>query len=73
MFAVLVLSLSALGQIDGDPDNWCREGFYTRDSSKFFVGSVVGKKGSRSYIYDDLSEKRARRIMQNESLFGAWR
>jgi hypothetical protein len=57
MFAVLVLSLSALGQIDGDPDNWCREGFYTRDSSKFFVGSVVGKKGSRSYIYDDLSEK----------------
>lgn len=56
--ALIVLSCSPLsGQLPGNPDNWCREGFFTREAKDFGVGFVKGKTGSRSYFYKDDLEK----------------
>jgi len=54
---ILFLSISCFGQLAGNPDNWCREGFFTRDSKSFSVGIVKSTKGGRAYFYDDTSDK----------------
>lgn len=53
---LVLLALSANAQIEGNPDNWCREGFFTRDSSDFSIGIVKGAKGSRTYFRNDNSD-----------------
>ena len=54
---VFFLASGAFAQLPGNPDNWCRQGFFTRDSEKFGVGTIKGKKGARAYFHDDDSEK----------------
>lgn len=46
----LILAVPAFAQIEGNPDNWCRDGFFTRDSKEFKIGIV---KGTRAYFYGD--------------------
>lgn len=45
------------GQIQGNPDNWCREGFFTRDAKNFGIGIVKGKKGTRVFFHEDDTDK----------------
>lgn len=52
----LSFSSATLGQLSGNPENWCREGFFTRDSDEFKIATVDGAKGSRKYFYSDDSE-----------------
>lgn len=52
------VSSPLLAQMEGNPANWCRQGFFTRDSKEFGVGFVKGKKGSRAYFYGDEEAKK---------------
>lgn len=54
---IIVSCASVFGQLPGNPENWCREGFFTLDAKVFGVGFVKGKKGTRTYFYNDDSEK----------------
>lgn len=51
--AVILFGGIVFGQIDGNPENWCRQGFFTRDSVEFSLGTVKGSKGNRAYFYSD--------------------
>jgi hypothetical protein len=56
LFLVLILGLftsSALGQLTGNPENFCRNGSFPRDSEDCKVGMVKAKKGERVHFYDD--------------------
>ena len=50
---VLIFALPVFAQIEGSPENFCREGFFTRDSQDFKIGRV---KAARSYFHSDESE-----------------
>ncbi len=54
---VFLLSAQLIGQMPGNPDNWCRQGFFTRETKEFGVGWVKGAKGKRAYFYTDSSDK----------------
>lgn len=49
----LALLVPAYAQTDGNPDNWCRGGFFTRDAKDFKVGTVIGSKTTKSYFFND--------------------
>jgi len=40
-------------QMPGNPANWCREGFFTRDSTAFRLAYVKGSGSTRAYFYGD--------------------
>ncbi|HEX6624068.1 MAG TPA: hypothetical protein VF064_10180 [Pyrinomonadaceae bacterium] len=54
LFASVPVVASA--QVEGNPENWCRNGLYTHDAAGFRVGHVVGAKGARAYFFGDASE-----------------
>jgi hypothetical protein len=59
---VLIAGLSgaSFGQIEGNPENMCRNGFFPRDGEKHFVSWIVAKPRVRVYFYgddDDCPEK----------------
>lgn len=45
--------VSVLSQMPGNPDNWCRQGFFTRDSTDFAVGVAKGRKETKTYFHRD--------------------
>ena len=52
----LIIPLSTFAQISGNPENWCRGGFFTRDSDQFSVAKVKGGRHVRAYFYNDDNE-----------------
>ncbi len=54
---IICLACVCFGQVEGNPENWCREGFFTRESKTFNLGIVKTIKGGRAYFYDDSSGK----------------
>ena len=50
LLIALLLVGPAFAQIVGNPENWCRDGSFTRDSENFKIGRV---KAPRSYFYSD--------------------
>jgi len=52
----LFLSMNIFAQIDGNPENWCRNGLFPRDSKDFGIAKVKGKKGEKVYFYGDEAE-----------------
>ncbi len=58
--AVLLLAFSVaavVAQVPGNPDNWCRQGFFTLDSREFGVSVVKGKKSTKAFFYGDDNEQ----------------
>lgn len=53
ILSLVLLSTSALGQMEGNPANWCREGFFTRDSDTFRIAAVRGGRTAKAYFYGD--------------------
>jgi hypothetical protein len=53
LVAVAFLSLGSFAQADGNPDNWCRAGFFAKESDNFMIGSAKGAKNSKIYFYND--------------------
>ena len=52
LFAVLFLStVSVFAQLDGNPENCCRNGFFPRESEDFSIGKIKGKKGEQVFIF----------------------
>ena len=56
-FAILTITtlftVSAFAQIEGNPENWCRDGFFTRDTDDFRIGRITGLTSERAYFYKD--------------------
>jgi hypothetical protein len=52
-FFLNLLTINIFAQLDGNPENWCRNGLFPRDSKEYSVGNVKAKKGERVYFYDD--------------------
>ena len=50
---VLLFAATASAQLAGNPENWCREGFFTRDSEKFDIATVKGGRNVKAYFYND--------------------
>lgn len=46
----------AYGQLEGNPENWCRGGFFTREYSDFKIGMVTGSRSNRVYFNRDDSD-----------------
>ncbi len=46
-------SVSVFAQLEGNPENWCRNGFFPRESENYSLATVKGKKGERVFFYDD--------------------
>jgi hypothetical protein len=53
---VVLFTTSTSAQLEGNPANWCREGFFTRDSETFKIAGVKGGRNARVYFYDDDKE-----------------
>lgn len=51
--ALLLLVTASPAQLEGNPANWCRGGFFTRESADFKIGSVKGGRSARAYFYND--------------------
>ncbi len=49
-FITLAITSSAFAQLSGNPENWCREGLFTRETKDFGVGFV---KTARTSFHDD--------------------
>lgn len=50
---LIAFASSVFAQLEGNSENWCREGFFTRESTHFGIGFV---KPKRTYFYDDLKD-----------------
>ncbi len=54
LFAVLILlPVSVFAQLEGNPENMCRNGFFPRESENYFLAKIKGKKSERIYFYGD--------------------
>ncbi len=56
LLIVMCIPALAHAQVEGNPDNWCRNGLYTHDAAGFRLGKVAGVKGARLYFYDDAED-----------------
>lgn len=57
VFVFLFLStVQVFGQLEGNPENWCRNGAFPRESKDYLLGTIKGKKGERIYFYGDDGE-----------------
>lgn len=56
-FALLLFiglfSVAESAQMSGNPENWCREGLFTRDSTDFQIGIVNKGRNLRAYFHSD--------------------
>jgi hypothetical protein len=56
-FAVLffgfLLTAQVFGQLEGNPENFCRNGFFPRESENYKIAKIKGIKGEKVYFYGD--------------------
>jgi hypothetical protein len=61
-FAILIfiagftLTVPVFAQLEGNPENLCRNGFFPRESQNFQLARITGKPGERVYFYGDERE-----------------
>ena len=53
VMALMALSITGFGQLAGNPENWCRGGFFTRESDEFRIGVVKGAKNQKAFFFGD--------------------
>lgn len=46
-------SVGVFAQIEGNPENWCRNGAFPSESNDFRLAKIKGKKGERVYFYGE--------------------
>jgi len=51
-----IFTTQVFAQIEGNPDNFCRNGFFPRESKNYSLAVVKGKKGEKVYFYGDERE-----------------
>lgn len=52
-FIFLVFPFQVYAQLEGNPENWCRNGAFPRESEEYKLAKVKGKKGERVYFFGD--------------------
>lgn len=84
LFIFLVFTFQVFAQLEGNPENWCRNGAFPHDSDDYKLAKIKGKKGERIYFYGDENdcpnEKNCRRksyLIPNDEVivsrtFGNW-
>jgi hypothetical protein len=50
---MLFLSAPVFAQLEGNPENWCRNGFFPSESEEYGRGKVKGQKNEKIYFYGD--------------------
>lgn len=55
-FSAFILAVQVSAQLEGNPDNFCRNGAFPRESRDFKLARIAGKKGERVYFYGDERE-----------------
>jgi hypothetical protein len=53
LFFLLIFAFPAFAQLEGNPENWCRNGFFPRESLEYKLASVKGGKNEKVYFYGD--------------------
>lgn len=53
LIIIFCFPIFSFAQLDGNPENWCRNGLFPRDSKEYSIGNIKAKKGERVYFYDD--------------------
>jgi hypothetical protein len=48
-----IFSVQIFAQLEGNPENWCRNGFFPRESSEYKQARIKGKTGEKIYFYGD--------------------
>ncbi len=51
LFLIGLLALAGYAQTE--PDNWCRGGFFTKESETFLIGTAIGTRNKRIHFYND--------------------
>ena len=50
---LLLFTVQIFAQLEGNPENLCRNGFFPRESVDYKLASVKGAKNEKIYFYDD--------------------
>jgi hypothetical protein len=50
---ILSFPILTFAQLEGNPENLCRNGLFPRDSKTYSIGNIKAKKGERVYFYGD--------------------
>ena len=53
LLLLLFSAVSTFAQLEGNPANWCRNGFFPRESEDYSIGVINAKKGEKVYFYGD--------------------
>jgi hypothetical protein len=48
-----VCAIPVFGQIEGNPPNWCRGGFFPRESDDYQIARINGAAKDKAYFLDD--------------------
>ncbi|HEX8251389.1 MAG TPA: hypothetical protein VF599_24665 [Pyrinomonadaceae bacterium] len=50
---LLLFTIQIFAQLEGNPENLCRNGFFPRESKEYKLAIVKGAKNEKVYFYDD--------------------
>jgi hypothetical protein len=53
LIITFLLPVQIFAQPEGNPENWCRNGAFLRESSEYQLAKISGQKGKRVYFYKD--------------------
>ena len=53
IFSAIFLTAQVFAQLDGNPENLCRNGFFPRESNDYKIARINGKKSDKIYFYGD--------------------
>lgn len=57
VFLSLLLATPASAQLEGNPENWCRNGHLPRESKDYRLAKIKGAAGDKVYFHDDGHER----------------
>ncbi len=53
----LLLTAPASAQLKGNPENWCRNGHFPRESKDYRLATIKGAAGDKVHFHDDSKER----------------
>lgn len=53
MISGFFLTARVFAQLEGNPENFCRNGFFPRESETYKIAKIKGKQGEKVYFYGD--------------------
>jgi hypothetical protein len=55
--AILLFAAPAFAQLEGNPDRYCRNGYFPRESKIYRLATIKGATGERAHFHEDDPEK----------------